>query len=146
MSSSPFRKTEHLNCPVEHAFDVFTTLVDMWWPPSHKRFENSNLHLETHVGGRFFERSKSGDEAVLGEVLTYRPPNSISYTWNPGKVSAPTMVKVTFAAQGNHTIVQVIHTEADSALGDQWSEKVALFERGWNAVFASFTTYISENG
>lgn len=135
----------HLNCSIEHAFEVFTSRVNLWWPPGHRRFEGSTLTLEARAGGRFFESAASGEEAVLGEVLSCEPPNSISYTWHPGKITGPTLVKITFQQEQTQTLVQVEHSEGDSALGDQWPSRAVLFNKGWDAVLGRLREFISNN-
>jgi uncharacterized protein YndB with AHSA1/START domain len=96
------------------------------------------LVLEAEVGGRFFERASSGEEAELGTVLVCEPPHRISYTWRPGAITEPTRVDIHFQRQGGETVVEVLHSEADSKLGDAWPERVALFTRGWTHVLAAF--------
>lgn len=142
--TDPLRRTIRVRCSVAHAFRVFTEQVDLWWPPGHRKFEDSSLHFETQEGSRFFERSAAGEEAVLGEVLTCEPPHHISFTWHPGKIELPTHVAISFEADGDDTIVNVIHAEGDAALGDKWTERAQLFTRGWSHVLAAFETHIAE--
>jgi uncharacterized protein YndB with AHSA1/START domain len=127
-------------CSIAHAFEVFTARVDLWWPPGHRRFDDSRLVLEATPGGRFFERSKGGDEFKLGDVLDCDPPRRIRYTWYPGAIEAPTVVDVRFAEEGADTVVTVEHSEAD-ALGDAWPERVKLFERAWQIVLPAFAAH-----
>ena len=136
--AEPLRREVRVRCSIEHAFEVFTARIDLWWPPGHRRFETSQLHLEAAVGGRFFERSSSGEEAKLGEVIRCEPPHHISYTWFPGALDKPTQVDVTFAAAGEETIVNVVHSEAESGLGSLWFDRMKLFQRGWEHVLAAF--------
>jgi uncharacterized protein YndB with AHSA1/START domain len=94
--------------------------------------------LESGVGGRFVERSPSGEEAKLGEVLLWEPPQRLSYSWFPGAIDKPTRVDVSLAHSGAETLVEILHSEGDSSLGDAWPERVRLFERGWTSVLAAF--------
>lgn len=139
--AEPLHRTVRVRCSIAHAFKTFTEHVDMWWPPGHRKFDDSNLHLETFEGGRFFERSASGEEALLGEVLSCDPPFAISYSWYPGKVNAPTHVAVSFETDGGETIVNVLHSEGEGAMGDKWPERVKLFENGWNHVLKAFAAH-----
>ena len=124
-----------MKCSVEHAFDVFTARIDLWWPPGHRRFPSSTMALDAKAGGRFVERAPDGREAVLGEVLDVERPTRVKYTWTPGSPDAPTEVEVRFTADGDETLVEVHHTAGASRV---WTEKVALFERGWSAVLPAF--------
>ncbi|MCR9137956.1 MAG: SRPBCC domain-containing protein [Alphaproteobacteria bacterium] len=135
--SSPFETSVTLRCSVEHAFDVFITKVDLWWPRSHRRFEHSTFSMEARAGGRLVERAADGSEMVFGDVLVFERPNCIRMTWHPGKVSQPTEVTISFAQEDGRTTVRVVHTEGASELGPQWDEKVALFSKGWSAILAA---------
>jgi uncharacterized protein YndB with AHSA1/START domain len=131
-----------VRCPAAHAFDVFTSRLDLWWPPKHRRFSASRLCLEARVGGRFFERSESGEEATLGEVLRCEPPHRLTYTWYPGAVRGPTEVDVRFTDAGDATVVEVTHSEGPSQLGDAWPQRVELFGRAWAHVLPAFVDFL----
>jgi len=139
--AEPLRRTVRVRCELDHAFQVFTERVDLWWPEGHRRFADSRLVLEARVGGRFVELAATGEEAKLGEVLSCEPPHSISYTWYPGAISKPTRVDVRFATEGNETVVSVEHSEADSELGEAWRDRVVLFERGWHRVLEALKSH-----
>ena len=138
--SEPLRRSVTVRCGVQHAFDVFTSQLDMWWPPSHKHDSTAELILEPREGGRFMER-RGGDERVLGTVLVWEPPAKLSYTWFPGALQGPTQVDVLFRADGDKTTVQVVHYEGQSQLGEQWQERVQLFARAWATVLPAFEEY-----
>jgi uncharacterized protein YndB with AHSA1/START domain len=131
------QKSIRVKCSVAHAFDTFTARIDLWWPPSHRRFPSSTLTLDAVVGGRFVEKSADGREAVLGEVVDVERPHRVKYTWAPGSPDAPTEVEVRFTADGDETVVDVRHTPGRSSV---FSEKVALFEKGWSAVLPAFAS------
>ncbi|MCA9606701.1 MAG: SRPBCC domain-containing protein [Myxococcales bacterium] len=136
------RREIRVRCSQRHAFEVFSTKIDLWWPPSHRRYERSELRLEPSVGGRFYERAESGEEHALGEVLAWEPPDRLAYTWWPGAVDGPTRVEVRFAADGEHTRVEVIHREADTTA---WDERVAMFERSWTTVLGAFEGFVDRD-
>lgn len=138
----PLERRIEVRCSVEHAFEVFTRRIDMWWPPSHKRFADSRLVLEAREGGRFYERAASGSESELGEVLSWEPPLRVRYSWWPGADDKPTEVEVMFRAEGDVTVVEVTHREGDAGLGDRWPERVKKFEKGWSAVLTAFRARI----
>lgn len=142
MTTLPLERTIEVRCSVEHAFTVFTRRIDLWWPPSHKKFADSRLLFEERAGGRFFERAASGSEADLGEVLVWEPPQRVRYSWWPGADDKPTEVEVLFRAEGDVTVVEVTHSEANAGLGDRWPERVKKFEKGWGAVLAAFQAQI----
>lgn len=144
--SGPLERSIRVQCPVEHAFTVFTDRLDLWWPPGHRRFEQSRLSLEARVGGRFLERSEAGEEFVFGKVLECDPPHRIVYTWFPGADDRPTEVAVSFTGDGGHTRIDVRHSVAESGLGQRWPERRALFERGWDLVLPALVAFIESAG
>lgn len=142
--SGPLHRRVQVRCPVSHAFDVFTARLDLWWPPKHRRFSASHLFLEARVGGRFFERSDNGEEARLGEVIRCEPPHRITYTWYPGAISGPTEVDVRFTDAGEHTVVEVTHSEGQSELGGAWPQRAEVFSRAWAHVLPAFADFLHQ--
>lgn len=94
------------------------------------------------VGGRFYERTDAGEEVELGRVLVSEPPKRIKYTWRPGSTIAPTEVEVSFLADGEATLVQVDHREAESELRELWPERVKKFDQAWDAVLPALARFI----
>lgn len=131
-------KTIVLACSVEHAFEVFTKQLDLWWPPGHRKFQGSTLSLETRVGGLFLEVGDDGEEHLMGEVIACDPPHHIAYTWTPGSIKLPTQVEIRFESQGEATRVDVVHREGDAALGDKWPSRVEIYTRSWDTVLEAF--------
>lgn len=142
--AEPLLRSIRVRCSVEHAFFVFTKRLDLWWPASHRRFAESRLVLEAGVGGRFFERAEGGQEATLGEVLVWEPPERLSYSWFPGASGRPTRVDVRFVADAGETAVEIVHSEGESHLGSAWPERVQLFDRAWTHVLGAFATEAGE--
>ena len=140
--NEPLRRTVRVHCPLAHAFHVFTAQLDLWWPKGHRRFENSRLLLDAHVGGRFVERSDTGEEANLGQVLHCEPPHRITYTWHPGSISNPTEVNVQFTDHGDHTLVEVTHFEGASGLGAAWPQRVQIFTKAWTHVLTALAAFV----
>lgn len=140
--NAPLVRTLRVRCPIDHAFTVFTERVDLWWPPSHRRFGTSTMRLDASRGGAFVELAADGRTAHLGDVVACEPPKRIVYTWTPGALTAPTTVEVCFAPDGEHTTVVVTHSEGESALGARWPDRVALFTKGWETVLPAFAAHI----
>ena len=84
------------------------------------------------------ERAEDGEEALLGEVLTWGPPDLLVYTWYPGAIKRPTEVEVRFVTVGNKTQVNICHSEGSSALGEQWHPRAKIFSSSWDAVLAAY--------
>ncbi len=142
--SEPLRRTVTVRCPPEHAFEVFTARLDLWWPRGHRKHPQSKLLIEGHQGGRFFEAVPTGEERLLGEVLRWQPPTRLTYTWVPGGGAGPTEVDISFVAEGEYTRVEVVHAEADSGLGEAWNERIKKFTWAWGEVLPAFAAYLEE--
>jgi uncharacterized protein YndB with AHSA1/START domain len=131
-------KSIEVRCSVEHAFSAFVERVDLWWPPTHRKFPGSQMILEGRAGGRFLERAPDGRDHRLGEVIECDPPHYIKYSWYPGAATKPTEVVVRFQAAGRVTRVNVLHAEGGAELGLLWPERAQLFDKGWNTVLPAF--------
>ena len=80
----PIRLGFEVDCPVDHAFDVWTARIAQWWPKDHTVSAEQDLTvvLERRPGGRIFERLTSGVEHDWGEVTIWEPPTRLGYTWH----------------------------------------------------------------
>ena len=137
-------RTISLNCDVAHAFDVFTTKVDLWWPRGHRKTSEGALRLQPVAGGALIDRAPDGSEWRMAEVAEIEPPSLLKLDWYPGSPAAPTSVEIRFAPDGDGTTVTVTHRpllETKSI----WSHRVALFTQGWDAVLPALKTFIEED-
>ena len=110
------RQSVHVDCPVEDAFRLFTGEIGQWWPLteySEAGAEAEACRIEPWVGGRVFERARSGEERGWGEVTTWDPPGRVEFTWNPGGPK-----------DDRQTVTVEFEVEADGT-------KVTLTHRGW---------------
>lgn len=139
---APVRQEVRVRCRPDHAFAVFTSRVDAWWPPSHRRFPASTLSLGAGVGGPLVETSTTGEVHRLGEVVRWEPPELVCFSWRLGAPpSAPTLAFVRFQAEGEHTRVRVEHVEGAHALPD-WAHTATIFHRSWGHVLAAFAAHL----
>lgn len=123
---------------------MFTAQIDAWWPPSHRRGgASTTFALEAREGGRFYQRLADGVEVELGEVLRWEPPGRLTYTWHPGSDVGPTQVDVRFVADDDATRVEVVHSIADSGLGDAWPSRAKIFDASWDTVLAAFAAHVA---
>ena len=101
------------------AFELFTERFGDWWPKdSHHILEDTaaDAVLEPREGGRWYERSQSGEECDWGRVLALDPPRRILLAWqltpewkfDPDPAKA-TEVEVLFSAEEDGTRVTLEH-------------------------------------
>ena len=99
----PIRLSFEVECPVEHAFEVWTAGIARWWPVDHTVSVEADLTvvLEGRAGGRIFERETNGAEHDWGEVTIWEPPSRLGYTWHLNRDrSDATEVEISFVAHG----------------------------------------------
>lgn len=142
--SEPIRKQIRVRCDPSRAFEVFTSRIDAWWPRSHRKVASSRLVIEPWPSGRFVEIAEGGEEVELGRVLAWDPPRALSYTWRPGAITGPTTVEVRFAAEGDATLVSIVHSEGEAAMGAEWPRRAERFDRSWDQVLPALARGIEE--
>lgn len=124
----PIRITFEIDCPVEHAFAVWTEQIGRWWPADHTVSGDADLvvTLEGRPGGRIFERRATGEEHDWGEVTVWEPPTRLGYTWHLRRDRADaTMVEIRFVGRGSVTTVEIEHRgwERLGAEGGSWRDR-----------------------
>lgn len=127
---------------VEKAFELFTTGIGSWWPlETHSMGEETPVAatFEPEKGGRVFEIDANGNEANWGEVLEWDPPHRFALSWLVHSSGAETQWEARFAADGDGTIVTVIHT-GWASLGDQAAEVRDGYDSGWEYVLGHFAS------
>jgi hypothetical protein len=86
-SHQPIQRSVHVDCPVEDAFRFFTEHFSEWWPLATHSLtpeEAETCEIEPWVGGRLFERTRSGEEREWGTVTAWEPETRIAFAWHPG--------------------------------------------------------------
>jgi hypothetical protein len=137
----PLRLTFEIDCPTDHAFDVWTTRLSSWWPKGHSASGNPDtvVTLQPHLGGRIFERTPDGTEIDWGEITTWNPPHRLGYLWHISRDrSDATNVELTFVDLGDGTTrLEIVHSgwERLGTEGVIWREANTS---GWNALLPNF--------
>jgi uncharacterized protein YndB with AHSA1/START domain len=136
------RKSIVVQVSPEQAFRVFTEGLASWWPfKGHSIFgENvDTVVIEGRVGGRWYERSKSGEEALVGTLTAWEPPDRFAVDWHPGRgEETAQQLEIRFLPEGEAaTRVEVVHTGWDR-LADRIEETVASYDEGWGSVLGRF--------
>ncbi len=132
----PLELEFHVACPVDRAFEVWTTRTSLWWPVSHSVSAEPGLTItfEPFPGGRIFERTPLGVEHDWGEVLAWEPPHRLVYLWHLRfDRGDATEVELTFSDDGAGTAVKIVHRGWER-LGSRGPERRERNSRGWTAV------------
>ena len=110
--TAPVRQSVLVDCPIDLAFELFTEQVAEWWPlAAHSVSDDAaECVIEPCVGGRVYERDRSGGEHEWGTVKTWDPPSRLSLTWNPEGRGGEQTVDINFTVEADGTRVTLIHT------------------------------------
>jgi uncharacterized protein YndB with AHSA1/START domain len=140
----PIHLVFEVDCPSDHAFDVWTARIAQWWPRDHTVSAAADLTvvLEGRAGGRIFERETSGLEHDWGEVTIWEPPTRLGYTWHLNRDrSDATEVEIRFIPrEDGATQVEIEHRgwERLGAGGEDWRERN---RGGWATLLPHFTAH-----
>jgi len=135
-------KEIHVDATPETAFKVFTERIGEWWPLE----QFSVFQGDTTVafeGDRIVERL--GDqESVWGTVLAYEVAGRVRFTWHPGRPGddEPTEVEVTFTADGDGTLVTLVHGGWDQLSEEKRAGRVD-YDNGWPLVLGRYAALAS---
>lgn len=133
----PIQLSFEVDCPIEHAFEVWTAGISGWWPSDHTVSARTDLTvvLEGRAGGRIFEREVDGAEHDWGEVTAWEPPKRLAYTWHLNRDrSDATDVEIRFvAASDTATRVEIEHRgwQRLGAGGMSWRDRN---KGGWSTL------------
>jgi hypothetical protein len=139
----PIRLSFDVRCAPDHAFAVWTSDIDRWWPADHTVSGGDDVLvvLEPRPGGRIFERTPSGVEHEWGEVTIWEPPARFGYLWHLRQDRADaTEVEIRFVDAGDGTTrIEIEHRgwEALGADAQTWRDRN---HGGWATLLPRFVT------
>lgn len=106
----------------ERAFEVFTAGFGTWWPKTHTIMTApvAEAVIESHQGGRCYDRGTDGTICEWGQVLEFTPPHRLVLAWQINgqwqyepDIQQASRVTITFTPEGGRTRVTLIHDEFD---------------------------------
>jgi uncharacterized protein YndB with AHSA1/START domain len=111
-----------VDLPLEEAFWKFADF-DKIKPRDHNLLAVpiAETVLEQHAGGDLYDRGIDGSICRWGRVLTFDPPNGVSFSWDIGAdwqvtsdLARVSEVEITFASEpGSRTRVTLVHRHID---------------------------------
>lgn len=137
----PIRLSFEVDCPVDHAFTVWTARIAQWWPRDHTVSAEDDLRvvLEGRPGGRIFERRRSGIEHDWGEVTIWDPPHRLGYTWHLNRDrSDATEVEIRFLPHGDGATRVEIEHRGWERLGAEGEPRRDRNRGGWATLLPHF--------
>jgi uncharacterized protein YndB with AHSA1/START domain len=143
----PLRLSYEIDCPPEHAFEVWTTRLSTWWPKGHSASgdPDTQVVLEPRLGGRIFERTSDGMEIDWGEITLWNPPSRLGYLWHIARDRRDaTDVELTFVDAGDgRTRLEIVHAGWERLGGEGLAWRDAN-TNGWAALIPSFRAAAGE--
>jgi len=143
---APVRRSVFVKASPEHAFEVFTSGFDRWWPKSHSVGSSPQKAsvMELKAGGRWYEVGEDGTETQWGEVMTFEPPRRVVLIWRIGAdwkcdPDLHTEVEVRFTPEGEGVRVDLEHRNLE-AYGERAEQVKAAIDSpdGWNGLLKIF--------
>src|SRR5205085_12332315 len=146
---APVRKRIVVNAPQAHAFDVFATRFDSWWPKDHRIGKSAMQEavIEPRTGGRWYEKGEDGSECEWGRVLAWEPPARLVLSWTiNGKFqvdeSVESEVEIRFIPESaNRTRVELEHRIA--AADAQSLREAVDSPRGWGSLLETYARQVA---
>jgi uncharacterized protein YndB with AHSA1/START domain len=147
--SEPLRLEFDVDCSAEHAFGVWTAKLSRWWPADHTVSGEADIDIvfEGHVGGRIFERTRSGEVHEWGEVTAWEPPRRVGYRWHLRQDRGDaTQVEIVFIEQGaTRTRVEIVHSGWER-LGAGGPGRREANTAGWRGVLPHYIAACAQEG
>jgi uncharacterized protein YndB with AHSA1/START domain len=143
---APVRKSTRVKASQAHAFEVFTSGLDRWWPRTHSigSAPVKSVVMETRLGGRWYQLCEDGTEATVGKILAWEPPHrfvvssDINSQWK-ADLTVSSEVEVRFLADGpDATLVELEHRKFEQ-MGAEAGEKMRRdVDGGWPRMLEHF--------
>jgi hypothetical protein len=145
--SSPLRLSFEVACSVEHAFTVWTSKINSWWPTDHtvSGEEDLLIVLQGEICGRIYERTADGTEHDWGKVTVWDPPTRLGYVWHLRRdQSQATDVEIRFHALGAESTRIDIEHRGWERLGADEDVRRQENRLGWEALLPHFVATIEK--
>jgi len=143
---APVRKSIRVHATQAHAFEVFTSGLDRWWPRKAGigKAPMKAVVFEAQLGGRWYELAEDGSQADVGKVLVWEPPRRFVVSWNINAHWKPdpmigSEVEVRFVADGpNATLVELEHRKFEQMGAEAGASMRKDVDGGWPGMLEHF--------
>jgi uncharacterized protein YndB with AHSA1/START domain len=144
----PVRHSIEVPVSPDEAFRIFTEAIDSWWPLATHSVDSTKVTgcvFEREPGGRIFESHDNGSLHLWGTVTTWDPPESVVFSWHPGRAAETAQeIELRFVARGSGTVVE-LEQRGWEALGDRAAEAREGYLTGWPPVLSRFADRCASN-
>jgi uncharacterized protein YndB with AHSA1/START domain len=147
MALAPISHAVTIDLPPALAFARFADQLGQWWPLAYSFSGPDFAHaaIDPHAGGRWFERTKGGEQLSWGKVHAYDRGKRLVLGFAIGADRRPTPdgaaseVEVRFEPDGDGTSLTVEHRafERHGDAAEKMREGMAS-PQGWPLILAEF--------
>ncbi|HWA89384.1 MAG TPA: SRPBCC family protein [Rhizomicrobium sp.] len=143
---APVRKTLTVKAAPARAFEVFTSGMSRWWPPTHSILKSpfKEAVIEPRAGGRWYHVGEDGSTCETGLVRVWDPPGRLVLVWQLGPdweydKDLDTEVELKFIPEGDGTRVEFEHRHIER-MGEGAEKARAAVDApgGWTAILEEF--------
>ena len=143
---APVRKSLTVKAPQAKAFEVFTSGMSRWWPPTHTILKApfKDSIIEPREGGRWYHVGIAGSTCETGNVCVWDPPSRVVLVWrlNAKWAYEPDLdaeVEVRFIPDGAATRVELEHRYIER-MGDGGPAAHAAVDGpgGWSGILEEY--------
>jgi uncharacterized protein YndB with AHSA1/START domain len=154
VADASVKKSVTVNASLQHAFEVFTSGFDGWWPRSHHigKSPMKEAIIESGVGGRCYTRQEDGTESDWGRITAWDPPHryvmawQITHEWGyQPDLSKSSEVEVRFTPQpdGGGTRVDLEHRHFERMGPGGETMRVGVGgPGGWSTLLEGFKAWV----
>jgi DNA-binding transcriptional ArsR family regulator/uncharacterized protein YndB with AHSA1/START domain len=143
LEQPPIELDVPLQAPPDRVFQALTDEIDAWW--SYRVTIDSHVHLESHVGGHFYEAFNAGGGALYALVTFVKPGEEIRLNGSMGLADQAISNLVHFTVQlqqPNSTRLQLTHR----FLGRVNAVTVDTFRHSWEELLTQHLKSFVEQG
>jgi uncharacterized protein YndB with AHSA1/START domain len=143
---APVRKSLRVSAPPARAFDVFTSGMSRWWPPTHTILKApfKAYIVEPRAGGRWYQIGTDGSESDTGSVRVWEPPSRLVLVWRLNAQwqydpDLDTEVEVNFIPDGTGTNVELEHRYIERMREGAEAARTAVDgPNGWSGILEDY--------
>jgi uncharacterized protein YndB with AHSA1/START domain len=143
---APVRKSIRVNASQAHAFEVFTSGLERWWPRDTGigTLPMKKAVMETRVGGRWYEQAEDGTQTNVGKIIIWEPPHRFVMTWDINSSWKPdttvsSEVEVKFIPDGaKATRVELEHRKFEQMGAEGGESMRKSVDGGWPGLLERF--------
>ncbi|UCC53315.1 MAG: SRPBCC domain-containing protein, partial [Anaerolineaceae bacterium] len=127
----------------DRVFEALTDEIDAWW--SYRVANDSRMHLEPHVGGRFYESFMNGGGALYAFVTFIKPSEEIRLNGSMGLVEEgiSNAIQITLQTLSQDT---TLLTLTHRFVGQVSTITVDTFKRSWIELLTQYLKAFINSG